>query len=270
MKTVRQAAVAGQFYPAIATDLAADINQYLADAQADAQIEDTVASGRFPRAIIVPHAGYIYSAPVAASAFRQLAPYASQIHRVVLLGPSHRVPFYGIATSSADSYQTPLGEIPLDRSAIEKLETLPQVQRMDHAHQWEHSLEVQLPFLQQLLGEFTLVPLVVGEAAASDVASVIDTLWDDENTLFVISSDLSHYHDYVTAQQMDRQTADAIEALDETAITDDGACGRNPVKGLLRAAREHGLRVKTLDLRNSGDTAGPRDQVVGYGAWLFY
>ncbi len=265
MKQIREAAVAGQFYPADANELEYQVHQYLDTGRKHSGTDHII-----PKALVVPHAGYVYSAPIAASAFSQLLAIAAQINHVVLLGPSHRVPFYGIATSSADSYRTPLGDIPLDQAKIKQLEALPQVKRLDQAHQWEHSLEVELPFLQQTLGEFTLLPLVVGEASASEVAEVLDLLWGKADTLIVVSSDLSHYHDYATARKMDARTASAIESLDEYAIKEESACGRNPLKGLLRAAHEHHLKVKTLDLRNSGDTAGPRDQVVGYGAWVFY
>ncbi len=265
MNNVREAAVAGQFYPDNVSELKSVVNQYLENARSAKPVSKVV-----PKALIVPHAGYVYSAPIAATAFNQIVAIASQIKRVVLLGPSHRVPFYGIATSSANSYHTPLGDIPLDRSSIKQLELLPQVNQLDEAHQWEHSLEVQLPFLQQILGQFTLIPLVVGEAKATEVAEVINELWGGNETLIVISSDLSHYHGYTSAKEMDSQTASAIESLDINAITENDACGKNPLKGLLSAAREHGLNVKRLDLRNSGDTAGSRDQVVGYGAWMLY
>lgn len=263
MNMIREAAVAGQFYPASSNELATQVNDYLESAS-------TILPDQQPKALIVPHAGYIYSGPVAASAFKQLYPFANKIKRVVLLGPSHRVPLYGIATTSASSYRTPLGNIPLDHDSIRQIESLPQVQQLDQAHEWEHSLEVQLPFLQQILEDFTLVPLVVGQADTGEIAEVIDDYIDDRESLVVVSSDLSHYHDYIQAQKIDEQTASAIETLDDGAVSDEGACGRYPVKGLLASARHHHLQVKTLDLRNSGDTAGSRDRVVGYGAWVFY
>ena len=189
---------------------------------------------------------------------------------MVLLGPSHRVPFRGIAAPTVDYFRTPLGDIPIDRQAIQAITDLPQVSLRDDAHAWEHSLEVHLPFLQRVLGDtFTLVPLVVGDATYEEVEEVLNRLWDGDETLIVISSDLSHYHDYVTARRLDTATSAAIEALDPYAIDYEQACGRIPVGGLLLAARDHGLHARTLDLRNSGDTAGPRDQVVGYGAYAF-
>jgi hypothetical protein len=227
------------------------------------------ATGTVPKAIIVPHAGYIYSGPIAASAYARIQPARGRITRVVLLGPAHRVGFHGLALSSADCFQTPLGRITVDQEAVKKISGLPQVQVMDAAHMQEHSLEVHLPFLQEVLGEFSLVPLVVGDAEPSEVAEVLEALWGGPETLIVISSDLSHYHDYKTAQRLDRATSEAIEQLRLEDIQYDHACGRNPVSGLLQVARQRGLKAKTIDLRNSGDTAGTPDRVVGYGAYIF-
>jgi AmmeMemoRadiSam system protein B len=257
---IRQPAVAGMFYPGDPGELHHQVQDYLREA---------VAAPRSPKAIIAPHAGYAYSGPVAASAYASLAPRRKQIRRVVLLGPSHRVPLDGMAVSSADFFATPLGEIAIDQEAVQHLLTLPQVRVMDAAHQLEHSLEVQLPFLQEILEDFRLVPVVVGDSTPDEVAEVMELLWGGPETLLVISSDLSHYQDYETARRMDRATSDAIEALAPQRIHYDDACGRNPVNGLLLAARRRGLRASTLDLRNSGDTAGPRDRVVGYGAYVF-
>jgi len=259
MTRIREPAVAGMFYPADATELREMVDRFLATAK------PVTAS---PKAIIVPHAGYVYSGAVAASAYRALEGTAEQIRRVVLLGPSHRIGFQGLALSSADQFISPLGAIPIDREAANQLANLPQVRVFDDAHALEHSLEVQLPFLQRVLTGFTLVPLVVGDATAEQVAEVIEQLWDGPETLIVVSSDLSHYQDYATAQGLDEATCRAIETLHPEKIGYHDACGRNPVTGLLLAARRHGLKVTTLDLRNSGDTAGPRDQVVGYGAWI--
>jgi len=253
------------FYPGDKSELHLSIATYLQEA-AQKQTEPQVV----PKAIIVPHAGYIYSGPVAASAYARLLPAKDKIHRVVLLGPSHRVAFRGLASSSATHFVTPLGEIPLDRQLIEQLESFPQVTRLDQAHAAEHSLEVHLPFLQEVLTEFSLVPLVVGDARPKDVAEVLEAAWGGPETLIVISSDLSHYHDYATAQKMDQATSRAIEALAPEDIHYDDACGRNPVNGLLELARRKGMHAKTVDLRNSGDTAGPRDQVVGYGAYVIH
>jgi len=256
--TIRPAAVSGLFYPANPDELREQITDFLGSASARSE---------HPLALIVPHAGYIYSGPIAASAYINLRPLKNKIQRVVLLGPSHRVRFRGLATSNASFFTTPLGDIKLDVNATQQLNQLPQVHPLDAAHAQEHSLEVQLPFLQEVLGEFELIPIVVGDATSSEVAEVIDMVWQDKDTLVVISSDLSHYHDYLAAQKMDQHTCSAIESLNPDAIAVDDACGRNPVKGLLTIAQQRNLKVHTLDLRNSGDTAGDRNQVVGYGAW---
>jgi AmmeMemoRadiSam system protein B len=258
MSKIRPPAVAGLFYPADAAQLHSDIQSMLSVVD---QSEEA------PKALIVPHAGYIFSGPVAASAFAQLKNIRHTVKRVIILGPCHRVPLSGLATSSADYFETPLGSIRIDREAISKITSLPQVKEFDLTHQQEHSLEVQLPFLQEVLDDFSVVPLVVGDTSAEDVSEVLERLWGGDETLIVISSDLSHYHDYNTARAMDHETCQAIEEMNPAAIHYDQACGRNPVTGLLLAAKKHGLHVTTLDLRNSGDTAGDKSSVVGYGAW---
>jgi AmmeMemoRadiSam system protein B len=260
MTSVRQPAVAGLFYPDDPRALRAMIADFLAAAP---------ETGAVPKAIIAPHAGYIYSGPIAATAYARLRPARGRIARVVLLGPAHRLGFRGLALASADYFATPLGRIAVDREVLARIATLPQVRVMDTAHAQEHSLEVHLPFLQEVLGDFRLVPLVVGEATAEEVAEVLEALWDGPQTLIVVSSDLSHYHDYRTAQRLDRATSQAIEQLRPQDIGYEAACGRNPVNGLLTVARKRGLKVRTVDLRNSGDTAGARDRVVGYGAYVF-
>ncbi len=259
----RTPAVAGSFYPGDSETLDQAIDGFLQQAEIK---PGTVK----PRALIVPHAGYMYSGPIAASAYVQLLPFAGQISRVVLLGPSHRVPLLGIASSSLDSFTTPLGEIPLDKTAIKQLEQLPFVHTYDEAHQQEHSLEVQLPFLQKILGNFTLVPLVIGQADDEQVSEVIEQLWQDDATLFLISSDLSHYLDYHRAKQCDQATSEAIAELQPQKINYEQACGRSGIAGMLLSARKHHLQVQLLDLRNSGDTAGSKDRVVGYGSWAFF
>ena len=274
MASVRKPAVAGLFYPDEARALRAALGGYLKAAPADVHGSSAAgggipgATGAPPKAIIVPHAGYVYSGPVAATAYARLAAARGTVRRVVLLGPAHRVGFHGLALPDAARFSTPLGEIPLDRDALAQLRALPQVQVLDAAHAREHSLEVHLPFLQEVLGEFRLVPLVVGEASPEEVGEVLDLLWGGPETLIVVSSDLSHYHDYETARRMDRATSRAIEQLRYEDIGADDACGRVPVSGLLYVARRRGLRARIVDLRNSGDTAGPRDRVVGYGAYV--
>lgn len=260
MNTTRLPAVAGLFYPEDRNQLQHDVHHYLSASKQTINI---------PKAIIVPHAGYIYSAPIAATAYINLLPAHSIIKKVVLLGPSHRVAFTGLASSSASNFSTPLGKIPVDQQTLNELLALPQVIVFDEAHAQEHSLEVQLPFLQIVLDDFQLIPLVVGDAGPDDVADVLEYLWGGPETLIVISSDLSHYHNYVTANQLDQATSTAIENLQPEKIHYEMACGRNPVNGLLKIAKHKGLHGQTLDLRNSGDTAGSKDRVVGYGAYAF-
>lgn len=257
--SVRPPAVAGLFYPAPAAALGAQIDEYLAAAAR--------ASGPAPKAIIVPHAGYQYSGPIAAAAYAQLAQARAVIKRVVLLGPAHRVWFRGLALPSVARFRTPFGDVPVDAEAADWLRRLPCIVIRDDAHAAEHSLEVHLPFLQRILGEFSLVPLAVGDATGAEVATVLESLWGGPETLIVISSDLSHYHDYRTAQGIDGATAAAIERLDGAALDGEKACGYLPIQGLLQQAVRRHLTVRRLDLRNSGDTAGPRGEVVGYGAW---
>jgi len=261
MHHTRPPAVAGMFYPADTTTLKHDIHSYL----------DQAATPRVqPKAIVVPHAGYIYSGPVAASAYSHIIPIKHKIKRVVLLGPSHRVAFKGLAVPESDTFNTPLGDIAIDQTLIQTLSDLPQVITSDRAHQDEHSLEVQLPFLQEILGDFTLIPLVVGDAEQEEVAEVINALWGDEHTLIVISTDLSHYHEYHQAKQLDRATSDAIENLKPELIGYEDACGRNGLKGMMTIAQKKHLTAEIIDLRNSGDTAGDKSRVVGYGAYVFH
>jgi hypothetical protein len=260
---IRPPAVAGSFYPAERGLLAGTVDALLAQAQSSAVAVPGLA------ALIAPHAGYVYSGAIAASAFALLAPLRERVRRIVLIGPAHRVFLHGLAVPGADAFETPLGRVPLDRGALERLHALPQVAERDDAHAEEHSLEVELPFLQRALGEFALVPLVAGQAAASEVAEVLAALWGGDETRVVISSDLSHYHDYSTARRLDARTTRAIEALDPDGLDEDSACGRVPVRGLLVEARRRGLRARALDVRSSGDTAGSRDRVVGYGAYAF-
>ena len=224
------------------------------------------ARGPAPKALVAPHAGYVYSGAVAASAYARLRE-AKGIERVVLVGPAHRVPVRGLATTTAEAFTTPLGDIPIDRSSAARLEKIPRVAPNDHAHASEHSLEVHLPFLQIVLGKFTLVPIVVGEASTAEVEGALDEVGGGPETLIVISTDLSHYYDYATARRLDEATARAIRELKPDDIGEEQACGRIPLRGLLSYAMHHGMHCEELDLRNSGDTAGPRSEVVGYGSW---
>lgn len=261
---IRPPAVAGMFYPDNADDLTKTVSGLLNRAVQDKQAGT-------PKALIVPHAGYIYSGPIAASAYVQLIDAKHTIHQVVLLGPSHRVSFRGLAVPQVKQFATPLGNVTIDQAGIQTSLVLPFVIQSDEAHALEHSLEVHLPFLQTLLvDDFTLIPIVVGDATAEQVSQVIEQFWEDTHTLIVISSDLSHYHAYAKAKKMDTFTSHAIEQLQPEKISYDHACGRIPILGLLNLARQKHLKVKTLDLRNSGDTAGDKSRVVGYGAYGFY
>jgi AmmeMemoRadiSam system protein B len=259
-QNLRPAAVAGTFYPESAAVLTREVTQMLAQAP-------RLPAFR-PKAIIAPHAGYIYSGPVAASVYAPLAALRGTIRRVVLLGPTHRVAVNGLALPSSKAFVTPLGSVPIDQQAANSISDLPQIVISDEAHAQEHSLEVQLPFLQAVLGDFTLLPLAVGHATPAEVAEVLEKIWGGDETLIVVSSDLSHYLPYDAAQHVDAETAEHILALDPY-IDHQHACGATPVNGLLVAARHHGLRATLVDLRNSGDTAGDKSRVVGYGAFAF-
>ncbi len=254
--------MAGAFYPGDAGELDGVVRGLLADAKS--------VEGPAPKAIIAPHAGYIYSGAIAAEAYARLAGVRDSIKRVVLIGPAHRMPFRGIAASGASAFSTPLGDIPVDADATTRLMTLPHVVVLNEAHRLEHSLEVHLPFLQRTLSDFKLVPLVVGDSSGKQVAEALKLLWGGPETLIVISSDLSHQLGYDEARASDAATAKAIEDYRPDRIDQPQACGRIPIMGLLEVAAEREMTVATLDLRNSGDTAGSRDAVVGYGAWAFH
>ncbi len=261
MMNVRPPAVAGMFYPAQAQALRLSLNDCFEQARIPGDLTR-------PKALVAPHAGYIYSGPVAASAYTQLESWSDAIRRVVLLGPVHRVWVPGLALAGADAFATPLGEIPVDKAAIHAIAGLPQISLSPAAHAQEHSLEVHLPFLQTVLKSFSLVPLVVGDATPEEVAQVLDRLWGGDETLIVVSTDLSHYLPYDRARDADGATVRAILSLDGH-LEGDQACGAHPLNGLLLAARRRGLSPKLLDLRNSGDTAGDRSRVVGYAAFAF-
>lgn len=259
---VRPAAQAGRFYPGSAAALGRAAEDYLRNAVGGGASD--------PKAIVAPHAGYRYSGPVAGSAFAPWAGKAGVIRRVVILGPSHWVNFDGVALPGVGAMATPLGSVPVDAEAVATLADLPQVHVYPDAHTPEHAIEVELPFLQVVLGAgFTIVPLVVGRENDAGLAAVIERLWGGAETRFVLSSDLSHYLSYSEAREADAETAAAIERQEITAITSRRACGSRPIRGFLVAAEPHPVQVRTVDLRNSGDTAGPRDSVVGYGAFHF-
>lgn len=259
--TVRPAAVSGAFYPADPAVLAETIRRSFGGAVRPAP------DAAVPRALVVPHAGYVYSGPIAASAYARVAPSRGSIRRVVLLGPSHRMFLRGLALSSADAWATPLGLVPVDHSAADDLAHLPFVVVDDRPHAAEHSLEVQVPFLQTVLDEITLVPVVVGDATTEEVAAALEVLWGGPETLVVVSTDLSHYHRHDEAVALDARTAAAVVARRPEVIGDRDACGARPLRGLLRVADERHLTVEEVDRRTSGDTAGDKERVVGYGSF---
>ncbi len=262
MQKVRRPAVAGSFYPANAERLARMVDELL-------ERVPRAAESQIPKALIVPHAGYIYSGPIAATAYAQLRPAADRIRRAVILGPSHFAPIAGLAFPDATAVETPLGEVAMDMEALQAA-SLSGVHPSAAAHAEEHSLEVQLPFLQRVLKSFRVLPFAVGYAESEQVAAVIDAWWEDPGTVILVSSDLSHYLRYESAVEMDQRTAMRIVELGPGDISHEEACGATPINGLLHAARRRRLRSRLLDLRNSGDTAGDRDRVVGYGAFAFY
>ena len=263
MASVRTAAVAGMFYPGDARALATELDELLGG------VEQAGARLGFPKALIVPHAGYIYSGPIAARAYDELAAARGIVRRVVMLGPVHRVPVRGLAIPTDEAFATPLGTVPIDRAALERVRDLPQVVASDLAHVQEHALEVQLPFLQRQLGEFALAPFAVGAASVPEVAEVIERLWGGPETLIVISTDLSHYHAYAEARQIDRATVTRIAGF-ATDLDHEEACGATPLNGLLAAAQKRKLAIKLLAACNSGDTAGGKGQVVGYSAFALH
>src|SRR5215831_7164577 len=258
---VRPAAVAGQFYLGNADRLRKQVSDLLAGI--------AMPIKNIPEALIAPHAGYVYSGATAAAAFATLRSGAQMITRVVLIGPAHYVHVRGIAAPTVDAFETPLGRVPVDANALDAIAGLPSVIQDDTAHAPEHALEVELPFLQTVLASFRVVPLLVGDATPKITAEVLRQLWDRPGTLIVVSSDLSHYHDYETARRLDATTASAIERGDWASLGPHQACGSRAIAGLLLETERRGLKIRRLSLCNSGDTAGSRDQVVGYGAWMF-
>lgn len=259
--SIRPSAIAGTFYPYPKQVLENEVNAMLDLAKPEARTAP-------PKAIIVPHAGYIYSGPTAATAYARLAAGRETIRRVVLLGPVHRVPVRGLALPGVDAFETPLGQVELDQFAIASIADMPQVVTSAAAHAMEHSLEVQLPFLQTMLEDFKLLPLAVGDATPGEVAEVLDRLWGGPETLIVISSDLSHFLPYKMAQSVDQDSVESILDM-RGQLSHEQACGGTPINGFLLAAKRHMLRPQLLDLRNSGDTAGDKNRVVGYAAFSF-
>ena len=263
MSQVRPAAVAGKFYPRDARELDKEVADLLDG------VENLAPRFGHPKALIVPHAGYVYSGPVAARAYDELAAARGVVKRVVLLGPVHRVPVRGLALPGVEAFDTPLGRIPVDAEAVRMLAPFRQVVTSPAAHAAEHSLEVQLPFLQKMLGEFALLPLAVGDARTQEVRDVIERLWGGAETLFILSTDLSHYHAYEEARAIDRATLSRIAGFG-TDLNHEEACGATPLNGFLGAAKARGLSIRLLGASNSGDTAGGKDRVVGYAAFALY
>lgn len=263
MASVRNAAVAGMFYPGDARALSAELDELLGG------VEHSGPRLGFPKVLIVPHAGYIYSGPVAARAYDELGAARGIVRRVVMLGPVHRVPVRGLAIPTDEAFDTPLGRVTIDRAALEQARRFPQVVASDRAHLQEHALEVQLPFLQRQLGDFALAPFAVGMASVEEVAQVIDALWGGPETLIVISTDMSHYHAYGEARAIDGNTLKRIGEF-ATDLDHEEACGATPLNGLLAVARKRNLEIKLLAACNSGDTAGGKGQVVGYSSFALY
>ena len=259
MHKVRRPAVAGLFYPASPAALRSTVEDLMRQAPP--------IDAPPPKAVIAPHAGYVYSGPIAATAFQALAA-SKTLRRAIVLGPAHRVPVRGVALPGVEAFATPLGEVAVDTAAAEAVSRLPQVTTSPEAHAPEHSLEVELPFLQVLFPGIQVLPLVVGDASGDEVAEILDLVWGGAETAIVISSDLSHYLPYDAARRVDRETAGEIVAL-SGPLHSRQACGAYPINGLLIAARRRGMSSQLLDLRNSGDTAGDKDRVVGYGAFAF-
>ena len=264
-QSIRQPAVAGGFYPGDADQLRGMLSGLLADARSRSS-----GAAPMPKALIAPHAGYIYSGTTAATAYATLTE-PEKIRRVIVLGPAHRVAFDGFAIPSVDAFQTPLGQMAVDKGARDAVAGRPDVHVRDDAHEREHSLEVHLPFLQMVLADnVTVLPIVVGGVQPGQVAELLETLWGGEETLIVISTDLSHYLDYDTASEFDAQTVQLLEQPGGTTLNPKQACGSRPVNGMLMLAERKGLRITQLDVRNSGDTAGSKDRVVGYGSWALH
>ena len=260
---VREAAVDGSFYPGDPELLGVTVDQLLADAPSPPE------EAPVPRAVIVPHAGYIYSGPTAAMAYARAARGKDTIRRVVVIGPTHHVPVRGVALPGVDGFRTPLGVLPVAEAwAEERLVGVSAACVLAETHRWEHAVEVQLPFLQRALGSVEIVPLLAGDASGDEVADVLDELWGGPETLVVISSDLSHYLPYEQARRVDAGTIAQISALDGP-LDHTQACGATAVNGLLVAARRRDLRPVLLGACSSGDTAGGRSRVVGYCAFAF-
>jgi AmmeMemoRadiSam system protein B len=260
---IRPPAVAGRFFPARTSELNSIVDACLREARHPSR-DDA------PKAIIAPHAGFVFSGPIAGSAFASLAEAADRIQRVVLIGPSHHVAFEGVATSGYANFETPLGVVPVDVESVRRALEFEFVHEDERAHRHEHSLETHLPFLQRVLGDFSIVPLVTGQVSKRQLSELLEALWGGDETIVSVSSDLSHFFDYDTARQLDGATSEAIVDFDADRLTPDGACGAIAIRGLLESGRRRQMQSEMIDVRNSGDTAGDRNRVVGYGAYAFW
>lgn len=269
MSVMRLAAIAGAFYPEDRQALSDMVGKYLLTAN-DLRLKTHIPTGQTaPKALIVPHAGYVYSGTAAARAYVEWAPVRTRINRVVLIGPAHRVAFKGIATTRADYWSTPLGPVAIDRETLKPLVDTGDVLIHDQAHDHEHCLEIHLPFLQRLIPSFQILPFLAGQSDGQQVARLLEKVWGGPETAILISSDLSHYLSYEAARALDEKTAKNIEAFKAENIEREHACGRIPISGLLACAKHRDMTIQRLALLNSGDTCGPKDRVVGYGAWRF-
>jgi len=265
---IRHPAVASMFYPGKPADLLNSVRKYLSDADAEQSTVKFKNDENSVRALIVPHAGYIYSGKIAASAYQLLQRNKYHFKRVLLLGPAHRLCLQGAAFPNEEVFETPLGSIILDKTRMKKLAAeFSWISFNEKAHAEEHSLEVQLPFLQETIADFELLPLVVGEMDSLQIAEMIQQFSTDLETLIVISTDLSHFHNYQTAYEKDALTANAIELLEPQKISSEDACGVYPLRGALVAALQNKWKIHRMGLCNSGDTTGDYGRVVGYGAW---
>ncbi len=257
----KKADVAGLFYPSEPEELKSMLETFVNTAK---------SVNNLTRAVIAPHAGYVYSGPIAGSAYKALYSSKENIKNVIILSPSHNCSFDGVATHSAQAFSTPLGDIEVNQELKEKIASLPFIKELDEAFIREHALEVHLPFIQYVLPHAKILPLVVGQTYPEEIQMLIETLWNDPSNAFVISTDLSHFLSYMQAQKLDSLTAKQFERKLFQEIHHEQCCGYFPVRGMLKFAKEHGLKISTLDLRNSADTAGDKGRVVGYGSFMIH
>lgn len=261
MAKIRKPAVAGTFYPASKTELQELIDSFLTKAE----FIDFAAI----RGLVVPHAGYIYSGPVAASAYKQLLTFDPEVTwKIFLLGASHHASFPGLSIDQHEGYETPLGVVPVDQ-VVKKIIKEEGCDFIEQAHTSEHSLEVQLPFLQKVLKKFSIIPILVSETDYLQTTMVVQK-YLDEKSLLIASSDLSHYYEYKDATMLDQVTCEAIENQNIDMLQECEACGKTPIMSLLQIAQERAWKTKLVDYRNSGDISGELERVVGYGAFVFY